>query len=190
MPHRVHGLRRRRRGTQQIWIGLALSEIVSRGETERRHLLLADIIVDGIELESGERAKDDVDLVALDELLRLGLGTRRIATGICGDEIDFTAADRVVRLLQIGQNALLHLNAALRQRPGLYREEAKAKWFCLRDRRHRETGHRSGRPGDATGQNSTAAHFARLDLARHAYPPFSPSCGPRGRASRQFVSRY
>ena len=118
----MHGLRGRSRSAQQIGVGLALRQVVGRRQTERRHFLLADIVVDGVELEGRERAENHIDLVALDQFLRLGLGACRVAPGIGGEEIDFAAADHVIRFLQIGQDALLHLNAALGQRPGLYGE--------------------------------------------------------------------
>src|SRR6202034_2723694 len=69
VPHRVHRLRRGRRGAQQKRIRRALSKIVRRRQTEDRHFLLLDIFIDGVKLESGERPEDDVDIVALDEFL-------------------------------------------------------------------------------------------------------------------------
>jgi hypothetical protein len=58
--------------------------------------LFFDVIVDRIELEGGERAESDIDLVALDEFLRLGFGAGRIAAGIGRNEIDLATANRVV----------------------------------------------------------------------------------------------
>ncbi len=76
VAQRLHRLRRRRRGPYQVGVRRSLREIVRRGETERRHLLLLHIIIDGVELEGGERTDDDVDFVAFDQFLDLGLGDR------------------------------------------------------------------------------------------------------------------
>ena len=45
------------------------------------------------QLEGGKRAEDDVDLVALDQFLRLGLGAGRVAAGVGGDELDLAAGE-------------------------------------------------------------------------------------------------
>ena len=140
VPHRVHRLRGRRRGAQQIRIGRALGKIVGGREAERRHFLLLHILVDGIELEGRKRAEDHIDLVALDQFLGLGLGAGRVAAGIGGDEVHLAAADRIIFFLQIGQDALLHLNAALGERTGLHRQQAELERRGLRDRRRRELG--------------------------------------------------
>ena len=92
MTHRVHRLRRRGRSTQQIRIGLALRQVVGRRKTERRHLLVFDVVADGIKFERGKRPKYNVDVVALDQLLRFDLGACGIAARIGGDEIHLAAA--------------------------------------------------------------------------------------------------
>src|SRR5262249_25183785 len=180
----MHRLRRGRRSAQQIRVGLALGQIVCRREAERRHFLFADVVVDGVELKGGERAEDDVDFVALDELLRLGLGAGRIAAGIGRKEINFAAANRVVLFFQISEYALLHLNAALLERAGFYRKQAKPKLLRLLHGRRRETGERSCSAGDASGQYGAAAHFASLWPGRHsAFSLFPHLAGRRERAS-------
>ena len=121
--------------------------------------MLLDIFVDGIELEGGERAEDNVDFIALDQFLRLGLGAGRIAAGIGGDEIHLAAAERIVFFFQIGQDALLHLNAALGERAGLYREQAELERRGLRDRRRRELGQRRRRTGGGSGQQRAPGDF-------------------------------
>ena len=117
------------------------------------------------QLEGGERAEDDVDLVALDQLLGLGLGAGRIAAGIGGDEVDLAAAHRVVRLLEEGEDALLHLDAALGERTGLHREKPELERRGLRDSRRRKAGQRGGRAGSGARQKRAAADFPRHDFA-------------------------
>ena len=111
-----------------------------------RDLLVADVVGDGQKLEGGERAEDDVDFVALDQFLRLGLGAGRGAAGVGGDEFDLAAGHRVIGLLQIGEHALLHLDAALGERTGLDREKTELERRGLRDRRAPES-RRTGRGG-------------------------------------------
>jgi hypothetical protein len=60
----------------------------------------------------------------LGEFLRLGLRAGRIAAGIGGEQLHFSAAHHGVVVLQERQYALLHLDAALRERAGLHREKS------------------------------------------------------------------
>ena len=106
------------------------------------------------QLERRQRTEDGIDLVALDQFLGLGLGAGRIAAGIGGDEVDLAAAHRVIRLLQIGQHALFHLDAALGERPGLHRQKAELERRGLRDSGRRKAGERSRRAGGGTGQQA------------------------------------
>ena len=105
-------------------LACALGHVFRRGEADQRCRVVAHIIGDGEELEGGERPEDDVDLVALDQLLRLGAGAGRIAAGVGRDEIDLAPRERVALLLQEGEDSLFHLDAALRQRAGLDGEQA------------------------------------------------------------------
>ena len=61
--------------------------------------MLLDIVVDGVELERGEWAQDHVDIVAFDELLRLGLGASWTAACIGDDQFDLAASHGVAGLL-------------------------------------------------------------------------------------------
>lgn len=140
---------------------MALRQIVSGGDAERRHLLFADIIVDGVQFEGRERTKNDVDLVVLDELLRLDLRAGRIAAGIGGKQLHFSAAHGGVVVLQERQHALFHLDAALRQRASLDREESDLDRWRLRDRRCREAPECGGRTGGSGAPDQrSAAEFA------------------------------
>ena len=59
-----------------------------------------DVVGDREQFEGGERPEDGVDLVALDQFLRLGLGAGRVAAGVGGDELDLAAGEGVVLFLQ------------------------------------------------------------------------------------------
>ena len=71
-------------------------------------------------------------MFALDQFLRLGLGARRIAAGVGRDELHFTAGESVVLFLQIGDGALLHLDAALRERARLDGQQTELERRTLR----------------------------------------------------------
>ena len=95
--------------------GLALRWVTSSAarQADQRRGVVAHVVGDRQQLEGGERAQDDVDLVALDHLLRLGLGAGRVAAGVGDQQLDLAAGERVVLLLQERGDALLHLDAAL-----------------------------------------------------------------------------
>src|SRR5262249_9179538 len=82
------------------------------------------------------------------------------------------AADHIIRLFQIGQDALLHLNAALRKRTGFYRKEAKPKWLRLRHGGGRKNRRGRAPPGGAAGQNGGGAAFLSPGVGAHLRPPF------------------
>ncbi len=74
--HWMHGLRRGRRGANEVWIGTALRHVLGGGEAQQRHLVQGNVVGDRQQLEGRERSEDGVDLVALHQLLHLGLGRR------------------------------------------------------------------------------------------------------------------
>src|SRR5262245_23893966 len=110
--HRVEALGGARRGAHDERVGLALGHVLRAGIAERRHLVLRQIIDDREMLKGRERPHDHVDLLALDQLDRLGLGTGRVAAGIGDDDLDLAAGDRVITLLEEGCDPLLVMNAA------------------------------------------------------------------------------
>ena len=123
-----HGVAVLRRGAEHAHhprIGLALRQILGRRHRQRRHLRLADVVVDGVGLEGGERAEDGVDMVALDQLLRLGLGARGVAAGIAEKDLDLAPGKHAVMLFEADVEPLIHLDAAGGERPGLDREQAQ-----------------------------------------------------------------
>ena len=89
--HRIHALRGAVRRAHDERIGLALGDILRAGVAERRHLVLREIVDDREMFERRERSHDHVDLVALDEFDRLGLGAGRIAAGVRDDQFDLAA---------------------------------------------------------------------------------------------------
>ena len=135
VAHHVAALPRGGGGADDERVGLALRHVLGRGQADQRRRVVAHVVGDGEQLEGGERPEDDVDLVALDQLLRLGLGAGRVAAGVGDQQLDLAAGERVALLLQEGGDALLHLDAALRQRPGLDREQADLERRALRDAR-------------------------------------------------------
>src|SRR6202008_246974 len=105
-----------------------------------------------------ERAKNEIDFVALDQFLGFGLGAGRRAAGIGGNEIDLTPGDRVVGLLQKGQHALFHLDAALGERTNLYGKKADFDRRRLGDRGRGKRAESGG--GSSAGEKRPATDFA------------------------------
>ena len=128
----------------------------------RGRLLLRDVVGDGEQLEGRQGSDDCVDLVALDQFLRLGLGARGVAAGIRRDEFDLAARERVVLLFQVRNDALFHLDAALGERAGLHRQQTQLERRSLRDGRHREI--ERGRGGT---RRRSRHEFTTRDFARH-----------------------
>ena len=119
---RIEGLRRRVGGTREIGIALALRYVLSAGEGQGRHLGLREIIEGGEQLERGERPQDDIDLLALDQLLRLGFSASGASAGVADQQLDFASGQSEVLFLQEGRDALLRMHSAGGQRPSLDRK--------------------------------------------------------------------
>src|SRR5262245_11115096 len=68
---RIEALSRGVRGSRKVGIGLSLGHVLGAGESERRHFCLCQVIDCCEQLERGERAEHDVDLVAFHNLLGL-----------------------------------------------------------------------------------------------------------------------
>ena len=79
------------------------------------------------------------------------------------DQLDLAAGEHVVPLLEEDGDALLHLDAALGERPGLDREQADADGRVLRKRR---------RPWQRRCRGYAPEKFATTDHPRHPIPPF------------------
>ncbi len=86
-------------------------------------------------------------LVALNELLRLGLRSDRVAAGVGDDELDLSSRKRVVALLEESLDALFHLPPAGGKRAGADREKADAYRICLHKCQARR-GNRNDRAND------------------------------------------
>src|SRR5499427_6545548 len=143
----VHALRGGGGGADEEGIGLALGHVFGRREAQDRHLRLGGVVADGQKLEGCQRPQDHVDVVALDELLRLGLGARGIASSVRHDQLDLPAGEDVVAVLQEADHALLHLDASRGERPRLHGQEPDLDGLLLREGgRPREGG--SGRGAD------------------------------------------
>src|SRR4249920_246693 len=167
--HWMHGLRRGGRGADEIWIGTALRHVLGGGEAQQRHLVLRDVVGDRQQLEGREWSEDSVDLVALNQLLHLGLGAGGIAAGVGGKELHLAAGHRVVLLLQVRDNALFHLDAALGERAGFYGEQAELEWRRLRNRRCWKFNCSYSCAGGSPGHKFTTG-----DLAKHTFLPLQP----------------
>src|SRR5262249_3623431 len=157
---------------QEIRIRTTLRHIFGGSETQAWGFLLRDIVRDCQQLEGSKRTNDRVDLVALDQFLRFRFRAGWIAAGISRDEFNLAAGECVVFFLQEGDDALFHLNAALRERAGLHGEQAELEWRRLCDRRSREFESRRCCASGCAGHKSTTR-----DLARHYAPPSVPRAG-------------
>src|SRR5260370_41804195 len=112
---------------------------------------------------AARQARRARQIVELNEFLCPGLGTRRIAAGVCRNELDFAATERTALLLEECRNALLHLDAALGERAGLDREQANLERRRLRNGRGKAERCRYG--------GSSGRECAAAELTGHVKPP-------------------
>src|SRR5262249_23975049 len=101
-------------------------------------------------LEGCERTDDTVNVVLLDQLLRLGTRGGGNACGVGYDQFDPAPCKRVVALLQKHRQRKFHLDAAGGERSGLGRQKADADRSGVL--RERETGSRQA--GDTRAGNT------------------------------------
>ncbi len=80
---------------------------------------LADVIVDGQGLERRQRPNQNLRAIALDQLLRLGLGNGRLAGSVGGDDLDLPAAHFALVRIDAELEAFFHLPAASASAPDL-----------------------------------------------------------------------
>src|SRR5262249_15875685 len=154
----------------------ALRHVLSGGEAEDRRFRLRGIVADGEQFEGSERTNDEVDVVALDELLGLRLGPSGVATSVADDELGLAASEPVVPVLEKAGHPLFHRVAALRERPVLHGQRAEGAGLALRERGNGERRRRRRRGGQ---------EFAPVEFRRHWWL-LSPY--PRRAASRVAVS--
>src|SRR5262249_8790107 len=146
-----------------------LRHVLGGGETDQRRRIVAYVVGDREELKGGERAEDHIDLVALDQFLRLGLGAGRIAASVGGDQFDLAVGRHVFLLAEKGEDPLLHLVAALRERAGLHREQADFEGGRLRPNERRL------QHGQAAGRGQALQYGSALD--RHQVLPWQSHYG-------------
>jgi hypothetical protein len=79
---------------------MKLRHVLGRRDGKRWGLGLADIVVDRQRLEGGERANQTKDIVALDELLRLGACGRGNAGSVGDNQFDLPARKLLLRSLR------------------------------------------------------------------------------------------
>ena len=148
-------LRRSRRRSDHEWIGLALRHVLGRSEADEGRRIVAHIIRNREQLESRQRPKDHVDLVALNQLLRLGFRPCGTAAGVGGDYLDVAGGQGVVLFLEKGSEALLHLDATLSERSALDSEQADLEGRRLRDSWGGKAKRRRGGANGASHEGAT-----------------------------------
>ena len=112
---------------------------------------MADLVIDGERFERRQRTEHDMHLVALNQLLQLGLGDSRRSRGIDRVELDLAAGKQVVLLLQKLQQTGFHLQPDRGERSGLGGHEADAD-RCLRiGANETETNYKTREDGDRQG---------------------------------------
>ena len=103
-----------------------LRQFVGSRMRQQRDFRLHDVVSDCEEFKGGERPKNDVDLVSGDQLFGFRPSYSRVAGRVGDDKLDLSSSQDVIPLLQENQKTLLHLNATLCERAGLYRQESDA----------------------------------------------------------------
>src|SRR3954463_9582072 len=124
---RVVHLRGGAHGAHEPGVQVALREILRcRGRRDYRHLRLLDVVVDGERFEGGERSDDRLHLVALDGLLRPGLGGGGLTGRVERRHLDLPSGEHSLVLIEVEGEPFLHLPAAGGAGAGLQGEEADA----------------------------------------------------------------
>ena len=123
-------------------IALLLREIILSGGSRcnERHPRLFDVIVDCQCFKRRQRADDHMHFAALDQLLRLGLRSDRVAAGVGDNEFDLPSRNRVATLLEKKLDSVFHLAPAGGERAGANREKTDAYGICLPLRQARRRG--------------------------------------------------
>jgi hypothetical protein len=96
-----------------------LRHVFGAGDAQDRRFLRDHVVRDREQLKSGERSKNHVHAVALDQFLYFDFGAGGTASGIAGDQFDLPPRHLVVTVLQKQRDTLHHLAAALGEWAGL-----------------------------------------------------------------------
>src|ERR1700733_2846204 len=134
----------------------ALGDFLGAGHgNQRQHLLAVEVIADGKSAGGIDDADDDVDVWVLDQLLRLFNLDIRLALVVCGDHLDWLAADLVVMLFEIESDRIFdNLRPEQREDATIWRKDSDLDRLGLsRDRprrpsqpqRNRGSDHKSSR---------------------------------------------
>src|SRR5262249_10092047 len=119
------------------------SQVVGRHHgIGRRDLLSLGEGMDGVAGGGEEAAAQDVDVVLVDELARLGERRLRVALGVLDDELDLSAGHGAVDLVEVQLGTVEHVLAERRGGAGQRRQEADLDRAALRPRGRR------AEPGD------------------------------------------
>ena len=142
-----HGRLARGRGRAHEELGrLALGQVVGGGaRRDRRDALGVHVRRERVGLEGGQGAEDDVDSALLDQLAGSRERAGGLATAVDDRQLDAPAGERALLLLEEQLDAVLHLFAGRRERPGQDRDEADADPLLRRGRRRGEDGERRER---------------------------------------------
>src|SRR5712691_11744584 len=153
------GLARGRGGTHEKLGRLALGEVVGGGaRRDRRDALGVHVGRERVGFERGQRADDHVNLALLDQLARPGQRAGGLAAAVNDRQLDATAGERVLLLLEEQLDPVLHLLTGRRQRPGQDRDEADADGLLRGGRRRGE----NGEDGEGEARDDTRAHACLL----------------------------
>jgi hypothetical protein len=123
---RVGALRRRRGEANEPRVWVTLRHVLGGSDAQRRHFLFRQIIGDRERLEGRERTDDAVDVVFLDQFLRLGPRGGGNAGRVGNDQFDLAARKCIVAFLQEHRQREFHVDPAGSERAGLGRQQADA----------------------------------------------------------------
>jgi len=91
---------------------MTLRHVLGRSDAKRRNFLFGEVVSDRQRLEGSERTDDAMDVVFLDQLLRLGPCGRRNTGRVGDDQIDLAARQRIFPFLQKHRQRQIHVDAA------------------------------------------------------------------------------
>ena len=122
----VHRLARGPAGADDPLRGLALRDVIGGDDgIGRRDLLAIDVGLERVADVREQPARQDVDLVLLDELARLVERGRRVALAVLDDELERPPRRDAADLVQVQLGAVHHVLADLREGAGERREHAE-----------------------------------------------------------------
>ena len=123
---------------------MTLRHVLGRSDTKRRNFLFGEVVGNRQRLKGRERTDDAMDVIFLDQLLRLGPCGRRNTGRVGDDEFDLSACQRIFPFLQKHRQRQIHVDAARGERACLGGQQPDANWVVARRGKGKARGRNLG----------------------------------------------